>query len=35
VGPAADSAGAVFAYARDLGSTGSVTTLFPRLVAPS
>ena len=35
VGPAADAAGAVYADARDLGSTGSVTTLFPRLVGPS
>ena len=35
VGPAADTAGAVFAYTRNLGSGGSVTALFPRLVAPS
>ena len=35
VGPAAAIAGAVFVYARDLGSGGSVTTLFPRLVPPS
>ena len=35
VGPAADAAGAVYAYARNLGSEGSVTTLFPRLVPPS
>ncbi|MGA9160901.1 MAG: hypothetical protein WB297_08580 [Actinomycetota bacterium] len=31
VGPAADAAGAVYAYARDLGSEGSVTALLPRL----
>jgi hypothetical protein len=31
VGPAADTAGAVVAYVRNLGSEGSVTTLFPRL----
>ena len=31
VGPAADRAGAVYAYVRDLVSGGSVTTLFPRL----
>ena len=31
VGPAADTAGAVYAYVRDLGSEGSITTLFPRL----
>ncbi len=35
VGPAADTAGAVYAYVRNLGSEGSVTTLFPRLVPPS
>ena len=35
VGPAADTAGAVYAYVRNLGSDGSVTTLFPRLVPPS
>lgn len=35
VGPAADTAGAVYAYARNLGSEGSVTTMFPRLVPPS
>jgi hypothetical protein len=35
VGPAADTAGAVYAYARNLGAGGSVTTLFPRLVPPS
>jgi hypothetical protein len=34
VGPAADAAGAVYAYARNLGSEGSVTTLFPRLAPP-
>jgi hypothetical protein len=31
VGPAADEAGAVFAYTRNLGAEGSVTTLLPRL----
>ena len=35
VGPAADRAGAVYAYTRNLGSEGSVTTLFPRLGPPS
>ena len=35
VGPAADPAGAVYAYTRDLGSEGSVTALFPRLIPPS
>jgi len=35
VGPAADTASAVYAYARNLGSEVSVTTMFPRLVAPS
>jgi hypothetical protein len=35
VGSAADIAGAAYAYARDLGSEGSVTTLFPRLAPPS
>lgn len=34
VGPAADEAGAVVAYARDLGAEGSVTALVPRLVPP-
>jgi len=34
VGPAADTAGAAYAYTRNLGSEGSVTTLFPRLVPP-
>ncbi len=34
VGPAADAAGAVYAYARDLGSEGSVTALLPRLPDP-
>ncbi|HEX6331601.1 MAG TPA: hypothetical protein VF129_10005 [Actinomycetota bacterium] len=31
VGPAADEAGAVFAYTRNLGEEGSVTALLPRL----
>jgi hypothetical protein len=31
VGPAADAAGAVVAYTRDLGGEGSVTALVPRL----
>jgi len=31
VGPAADTAGAVFAYTRNLGGEGSVTVLLPRL----
>jgi len=35
VGPAAGTAGAGYAYSRNLGSEGSVTTLFPRLVPPS
>jgi len=35
VGPAADAAGAVYAYVRNLGAEGSVTTLFPRLAAPT
>jgi hypothetical protein len=35
VGPAAGTAGAVMAYARNLGSEGSVRTMFCRLVAPS
>lgn len=36
VGPAADAAGAVYAYARNMGTEGegSVTTLFPRLDPP-
>jgi hypothetical protein len=33
VGPAADAAGAVFAYTRNLGGEGSVTALLPRLEA--
>jgi hypothetical protein len=33
VGPAADTAGAVFAYTRNLGGEGSVTALLPRLQA--
>ena len=32
VGPAAEAAGAVYAYARDLAPAGSVTALLPRLV---
>ena len=32
VGPAAETAGAVFAYTRDLGAEGSVTVFLPRLV---
>ena len=35
VGPAANDAGAVHAYTRNLGAEGSVTTMFPRLVPPS
>ncbi len=31
IGPAADTAGAVLAYTRDLGAGGSVTVLLPRL----
>lgn len=31
VGPAADVAGAVYAYVRNLGAEGSVTALLPRL----
>jgi hypothetical protein len=31
VGPAADEAGAVFAYTRNLGGEGSVTAFLPRL----
>ena len=35
VGAAADAAGAVYAYTRNLGSEGSVTALLPRLPDPS
>ena len=35
VGPSADTAGAVYAYTRDLGSEGSVTVLLPRLLDPA
>jgi hypothetical protein len=35
VGPAAEAAGAVYAYTRNLGSEGSVTALLPRLPDPS
>ena len=35
VGPAAEAAGAVYAYARDLAAEGSVTALLPRLVPPT
>ena len=35
VAAAADAAGAVYAYARNLGSEGSVTALLPRLPDPS
>ena len=35
VGPAAEAAGAVYAYARDLVPEGSVTALLPRLVPPT
>ena len=35
VGPAAEAAGAVYAYTRNLGSEGSVTALLPRLVPPT
>lgn len=35
VGPAAEAAGAVYAYARDLAPEGSVTALLPRLVPPT
>lgn len=31
VAPAADTAGATYAYARDLGEEGSVTVFLPRL----
>ena len=34
VGPAAETAGAVFAYTRDLGAEGSVTVFLPRLEEP-
>jgi hypothetical protein len=34
VGPAADFAGAVYAYTRDLVPEGSVTALLPRLLDP-
>jgi hypothetical protein len=35
VGPAADAAGAVYAYTRNLGSEGSVTALIPRRLDPA
>jgi len=35
VGPAAEAAGAVYAYARDLAPEGSVTALLPRFVPPT
>jgi hypothetical protein len=35
VGPAADEAGAVYAYARNLGAEGSVTALLRRLDDPA
>jgi len=35
VGPAADAAGAVYAYTRDLVPEGSVTTVLPRRVPPT
>ncbi len=35
VGPAADAAGAVYAYTRDLVSEGSVTVFLPRLAEPT
>jgi hypothetical protein len=35
VGPAADAAGAVYAYTRDLVPEGSVTALLPRRVPPT
>ena len=35
VGPAAEAAGAVYAYTRNLGSEGSVTALLPRLPDPT
>ena len=34
VGPAADAAGAVYAYTRDLVAEGSVTVFLPRLLEP-
>jgi hypothetical protein len=34
VGPAADAAGAVYAYTRDLVSEGSVTVFLPRVLEP-
>ena len=34
VGPAAERAGAVYAYSRDLGDEGSVTVFLPRLPEP-
>jgi hypothetical protein len=35
VGPAADAAGAVYAYTRDLVAEGSVTALLPRVPEPT
>lgn len=35
IGPAADAAGAVYAYTRSLGTQGSVTALLPRLPDPT
>ena len=35
VAPRADDAGAVYAYARDLGGEGAVTVFLPRLVSSS
>ncbi len=35
VGPAADAAGAVYGYTRDLGREGSVTVFLPRLLDSS
>lgn len=34
VGPSAEAAGAVYAYARNLGPEGSVTVFLPRLLEP-
>ena len=34
VGPAAEAAGAVYAYARDLDPEGSVTVFLPRVLEP-
>ena len=34
IGPAADAAGAVHAYARDLAAEGSVTVFLPRVLEP-